>query len=152
MAVRLKYDPTITPVIVKWMARSGLTIEQIAFQLGLKVPTFNRWVKKYNELAEALREGKDYSDAIIEESLFQRAKGYTVTLEEAKEGDKAYVKTITKHYAPDITAIIFWLKNRRPDSWRDVRQLDLDMAGKSTDELLEEAKELTKLVQSSKDK
>lgn len=152
MSTRPKYNSAITPTLVKWMARAGLNEEQIAFNLELKVNTFRRWIKKYPELEEALQEGRDYSDAIIEESLFQRAKGYTVTIEERKDGDKPFVKQITKHYAPDVTAMIFWLKNRRPDSWRDVRQLDLDMAGKSTDELLEEAKELTKAIQTAKDK
>src|SRR5271156_4205245 len=29
-----------------------------------------------------------------------------------------------EYYPPDTAAMCFWLKNRRPDRWRDVQQLD----------------------------
>lgn len=145
-----KYDPVIDAQLLRWMMRSGLTQKQASFQLGIKIRTFTAWVKKYPEFSEALKEGRDYCDSLVEDALLKRARGFEVVILEEKEGEKGYTKTTTKYYAPDTAAIIFWLKNRRPDSWRDVRQLDLDMTNKSTDELLDEAKELTKLVEGAK--
>lgn len=30
-----------------------------------------------------------------------------------------------KHIVPNMTAIIFWLKNRQPERWRDVQAVDI---------------------------
>ena len=149
---KVKYDEQITPQLIRWMARSGLTNEQIAFQLHISALTLSRWGKKYISVANSLREGRDYIDSLVEDSLLKRARGFEYTVVEEKEGTGGYTKVIHKYQSPDTTAIIFWLKNRRPDSWRDVRQLDLDMTNRSTDELLDEARELTKIVEGAKNK
>lgn len=147
-----KYDEKIMPQLCRWMSRCGLTNAQMGLQLGISKTTLSRWSKKHPELAEALREGRDYTDSLVEDALLKRAKGFSLTEREVHDtpkGEKVVIKT--KEIAPDTTAIIFWLKNRRPESWRDVRQLDLDMANKSTDELLDETKELMALIEREKD-
>lgn len=53
--------------------------------------------------------------------MLKRALGYNYTeetIETLVDGSEKY-KTVTKHMAGDITAQIFWLKNRRPDKWKD---------------------------------
>ena len=59
--------------------------------------------------------------------LLKRALGYEYTekkIEIEANGGKKITQTV-KHMAPDTTAQIFWLKNRRPDKWRD-RQINPD--------------------------
>jgi hypothetical protein len=33
---------------------------------------------------------------------------------------------LTKHYPPDTTACIFWLKNRKPREWRNRTELQME--------------------------
>lgn len=82
--------------------------------------TLNEWKKVYPEFSESLKAGKELADAVIADSLFQRAKGYSHKAVKIMVVDKVVVhEEYTEHYPPDPTSMIFWLKNRRPDLWRD---------------------------------
>ena len=124
------------PLLAEGMARRGMTDEQIAEKLGISVETFYQYVKRYPEFSESLKRGKSPVDVEVENALLKRALGYdyeeTTTeyssLEKSgKNGDKAnankgewkVVKKTKKFIPPDVTAQIFWLKNRRPDLWKD---------------------------------
>lgn len=102
-------------------AMDGLTDEQIAENIGIALSTIYAWKNKYLEISDALKRGKDFADREVENALHKRAKGYEYI--ETKtiigvDGKKRIEKT-TKHMAPDPTAAIFWLKNRKPEQWRD---------------------------------
>lgn len=102
-------------------ARDGLNEEQISKNMGISRSTLKEWKQKYPAISATLKNGKEVADIEVENALFKRATGYDV--EESKveidsNGKKHMVK-ITKHIAPDPTSIIYWLKNRRPDKWRD---------------------------------
>lgn len=77
------------------------------------------------------------ADDLVEASLFSRAVGYSHPDEKLYLIDNKIERAkTTKHYAPDTTAAIFWLKNRQPDKWRENYQFDVhDMDKKSDDEL-----------------
>lgn len=80
---------------------------------------------KYSEISEALKRGKEVIDRQVENALLKRALGYKyyeVTIEGGVE-----TKRVTKEVVPDTTAQIFWLKNRKPDVWRDKK--DVGLAG-----------------------
>lgn len=105
-------------------ARNGLTDEQIASNIGINVATLYTWKKKYGEINEALKRGKEVVDIEVENSLLKAAKGYFVDEEKTYISEVNGVvtkrKEITKKYiAPNTTAQIFWLKNRKPIEWRD---------------------------------
>lgn len=124
-----KYDPKLHPVLAKWMARSGLTDEEIARELGIAVSTLNRWKQIYPEFSEALKANKALVDSQVEDSLLKRALGYEyeeVKLVMSDDGKrtKRVEKTI-KQVVPDVTAAIFWLKNRQPQRWRDKQNVEL---------------------------
>ena len=115
-------------VLINGWARDGLTQKDIADKIGVRYQTISEWSGKYPEFAEALKTGKDYADTLVVNALFRRATGYETT-EEIREvkldknGNRtgnAVIKTVKKQVPPDTTAQIFWLKNRRPDLWRDV--------------------------------
>jgi hypothetical protein len=98
----------------------GATDDDLAafFEVGQR--TIRRWKTAHPEFMAALKVGKDQADDRVVRSLFQRAMGYShpdVHVSNFK-GDVT-VTPITKHYPPDTTACIFWLKNRQPAAWRD---------------------------------
>lgn len=129
MARPSKYDPIITTVLARALAREGHTDEEIAERLDppIGVATLNRWKRDYPEFHEALKQGKSIVDAQVEESLLRRALGFstTETRLEAKSDEfgrplrGGRVIKITREVPPDSTAAIFWLKNRKPVQWRD---------------------------------
>lgn len=88
--------------------------------------TIANWKTKYPEFLSSLKRGKDEADANVGKSLYQRAIGYSHPEDKifinSKTGEPIIVPTI-KHYPPDPTAMIFWLKNRQKLNWRDRQEI-----------------------------
>ncbi|EAD0738601.1 helix-turn-helix domain-containing protein [Listeria monocytogenes] len=151
---------------IEGWARDGLTDEQIAINIGIKRPTLYDWKKKYSDISDALKRGKEVVDRQVENALFKSATGYEYTERTAKVVDRdkdivdaerreyeqrykmdhpdadlqeikdAAIKAIPtteriillevdKQVAPNPTAAIFWLKNRKPEEWRDRRETEV---------------------------
>lgn len=132
-----KYEDWITPeglLKVEGWARDGLTDEQIAANIGIRAGTLYDWKNRFPDFSEALKKGKEVVDRQVENALLKRALGYTykeTTREPVLNPDTGKVeltitKTVTKQVAPDTTAQIFWLKNRKPETWRDKREITTD--------------------------
>lgn len=122
-----KYAEWMTPdalTLLEGWARDGLSDKQIAHNIGITTVTLYDWKNKYPSFANALKNGKEIVDIQVENALLKRALGCTITETTVEESDtgKVKTKTITKQIAPDVVAQIFWLKNRRPDKWRDKRE------------------------------
>ena len=102
----------------------GADNKELAEFFDVSLTTLDRWAAKHTEFRGALKVGKEPADDRVERSLFQRAVGYSFESEKIfqYEGRAVRVKTI-EHVPPDVTAQIFWLKNRRPKEWRDRRDL-----------------------------
>ena len=99
----------------------GATDKDLAAFFQVTEQTINNWKKDHKDFFESLKDGKEIADAKVGEKLFQRATGYEHQEDKVfcnSSGEVTVVPT-TKHYAPDPTSMIFWLKNRRPDLWRD---------------------------------
>lgn len=117
---------------IEGWARDGLTDEQIAHNMGISPSTLYEWKKKYPEILEALKKGKEVVDREVENALLKRALGYEYEevkqiIEKDENGkDRKRVEKITKHVPPDTGAQIFWLKNRKPNEWRDKRDVSVD--------------------------
>jgi hypothetical protein len=108
------------------LARDGCIDEEIADYLGVSVKTLNAWKIRYPEFKEALKGGKLEIDLLVEDSLLKRALGYEYKETEVKKSpDGVTKKRSRKHMAPDVTAQIFWLKNRQPERWRDKQDVNL---------------------------
>ncbi len=104
------------------LASKGATDAEIADFYGVDVRTIYRWKNTHDEFCQALKAGKEIADERVERSLYHRAIGYEQ--EEVKifmpaGAEKPVYAPYTAKVAPDTTAAIFWLKNRRPDLWRD---------------------------------
>lgn len=105
--------------VEKW-AKAGLADKQIAKNLGIAYSTFRDYVKKHSELSSALSKGKHEIDEKVENALLKRALGYDYDeVKEIYEGDQLTKRqVVTKHVPADVGAMIFWLKNRRPQEWK----------------------------------
>lgn len=115
-------------ILIQGMARDGLTQQQIANNLGISIDTLIENKKKYSEFNNALKKGKEIIDFEVENALLKKALGYTITIKEEKLDKDGFVHTLEKevHVPPDTTAQIFWLKNRKPNNWKDRVETDED--------------------------
>lgn len=131
-----KYQDWIEPeglLKIEGWARDGLTDEQIAQNIGINPATLYDWKKKYDEISKALKRGKEVVDRQVENALLKRALGYSyeeITRElcknaESGEPEMRITKVVKKEVVPDTAAQIFWLKNRKPEAWRDKQNLEV---------------------------
>lgn len=104
----------------------GATDAKLAEFFGVTETTINNWKLKHPEFIESINKGKHQADATVAQSLFNRATGYShpETKIATFNGEITDTKDVIKHYAPDPTAAIFWLKNRQPELWRDKNQTE----------------------------
>lgn len=102
------------------LALLGLTDVEIAGALGTSEPTLNKWKRDHPQFAEELKRGKQVPDSNVAASLYERAIGYShESVKIFNAGGAPLVVPFTEHFPPDVTACIFWLKNRQPRLWRD---------------------------------
>lgn len=128
-------------LLLEAWARDGLTDGQIAGNMGINVRTLYNWKKKSIPIFQSLKTGKEIADIRIENALYRKALGFrekeqavstrkTVEYEDGKrvrEVTEPVVAEVEKYYPPDTTAQIFWLKNRKPDKWRDKQEYKADL-------------------------
>lgn len=133
-----KYEKWLTDdglLRIEGWARDGLTDEQIAHNMGISRKTLAEWKNKYAPIGDALKNSKEVVDRIVENALFKKACGYTVQVKKPMkvkrvtydevtgkkiEEYEEVVQTVEEVHVPaDTTAQIFWLKNRKPEAWRD---------------------------------
>jgi len=118
-----KYEYWLTEdgllLLAAW-ARDGLTDEQIAKNCGISRSTLALWKDKYSDISDALKKGKEIADIEVENALFRRATGYTHKIVKPFQYQgEVIIAEFIEEVAPDVTAQIYWLKNRKPEQWRD---------------------------------
>lgn len=128
--VQAKYKEWLTKeglIKIEGWARDGLTDEQIAHNIGISRKTLADWKNKYGDISDTLKKGKEVVDIQVENALLKRALGYEFVevTKELTETGLIVTKKVTKQQAPDTTAAIFWLKNRKPNEWRDKRETQI---------------------------
>lgn len=119
-------------ILLKGWARDGLSNEQIAHNMGISEHTLYEWIKKYPQIAQTLKKTKEIVDMEVENALRKTSEGFYVeeTTEELRwNRDKGcyemvVTKRVKKYIPPSTAAQIFWLKNRKPDVWKDKREID----------------------------
>lgn len=116
------YDAETMPAQAEKLCLLGATDEEVADFFEVEVRTIYRWKLKHPEFCQALKAGKEAADQRVERALYQKAIGYrqqAVKIFMPAGADKPVYADYIEHMGPDTTAAIFWLKNRRPDLWRD---------------------------------
>lgn len=133
---RGKYENWLTPeglLKIEGWARDGLTEKQIAERMGVAYSTLRDWKEKYPALSAPIKRGKEIPDRKVENALYERAIGGVRNVKKTFKVKEKYYDdqgrlcekeklqtAIDQVYIPgDTTAQIFWLKNRKPDDWRD---------------------------------
>lgn len=133
-------------LLLEAWARDGLTDEEIASRMGINVRSLYNWKNKDVRIFQALKRGKEVSDIEVENALRKKALGFreseqvvstrkTVEYENGRrvrEVSEPVITEVEKYYPPDTTAQIFWLKNRKPEQWRDKQEQKIDFSEKVT--------------------
>ncbi|EBO9197339.1 terminase [Salmonella enterica] len=103
----------------------GYTDAELADFFEVSESTINKWKLDYPKFSESIKKGKEYADGNVADRLYQRAMGYVAPDVDIKVIENQIVETpLEKHYPPDTTAAIFWLKNRQRDKWRDKQEVE----------------------------
>lgn len=120
-------------ILISGWARDGLSDKQIAQNMGIAYSTFRVWRDKYPAIADALKNSKELADRVVENALYKKAIGYNAIVVKAikikdpyfdecgRRIDREKIVKVeeTIHVPGDTGAQVFWLKNRKPDKWRD---------------------------------
>lgn len=108
----------------------GATDADIGDFFDVAESTINLWKIEHSEFSESIKRGKQLADANVASKLYHRAIGYEhkEIITASYQGEITDTMEVTKHYAPDTTAAIFWLKNRKPASWRDKQEVELEIS------------------------
>lgn len=122
-------------LLLEAWARDGLTDEQLAHNIGISVKTLYEWKNKYSEFSEAIKKGKEVVDILVENALLKTATGYHETVRKPikvkivkqdghKKIEEEHIEYVEEDvYIPgNVTAQIYWLKNRKPEQWREKPQ------------------------------
>jgi transposase-like protein len=118
------------------LTKLGATDREVAEFFEVSEVTLNTWKHQHPEFLKSLKQGKESADNRVEQSLYRRALGYSHDEVHISNYMGEVTQTpIVKHYAPDTTACIFWLKNRKPAEWRDRIEHSGDVTGTVKHEL-----------------
>lgn len=113
--------------IIKAAYENGLTDGEVAGMLHVSIDTVQRFRQSSEEIRGPLKVAKDIADDRVERSLYERAIGYShpesKIFDHGADKPPLVVETI-RYYPPDTAAAFIWLKNRRPNSWRDHHEVD----------------------------
>jgi len=137
-----KYEYWLTPdglLRLEAYARDGLTDDDISGKIGINRATLYDWKKKYPNISDSLKKGKEVVDIAVENALLQKALGINKIVKRAvkvKEvlydngkriSEIEHIEMVDEelYIPPETTAQIFWLKNRKPAEWRDKRDVEL---------------------------
>ena len=136
MGAKPKYTEWLTHdglLRIEGWARDGLSLAQIAHNVGVADSTFRRWKEENEALSAAIKRGNAPVDLEVENAMLKSALGHKETVRKAikvktekqKVGEGKIVEEHIEYVdeevyiPPQVVAQIFWLKNRRPDKWKD---------------------------------
>lgn len=117
-----QYDPENHPEQARKLCLLGARNKDMEKFFGVSHRTFLIWRNKHPELDAAIAAGKIEADSNMAESLYRRGMGWSHQSVKifmpagAKEPVYAYY---TENFPPDTQAASLWLRNRKPDIWRD---------------------------------
>lgn len=105
----------------------GATNADLARSFEVAVSTIGKWIAEHPEFSDAIKAGREEADATVARRLYRRALGYShravKIVADAKTGAEHIVPYVER-YPPETAAAIFWLKNRRPDVWREKQHVE----------------------------
>jgi len=135
-----EFSPAVVDVLDAYEGASTVTALQKL--LGISSTVFYKWLKDEPSFSEAVMRVRARCDDEVEAAFMKRAVGYTTSVYEDKLDKDGGVQTLNKeiHVASDTGAALNWLKNRRPDEWRDKKVVEIE--GSHVDLVLKAAQDL----------
>lgn len=125
------FVPWRDAALARKLLGQGRGMGEVADALKISRDTLYKWKAIHPEFSDAIERGKEDADDRIERSLFDRAAGYEQTEEKllvvsGGQGMGSCVERhlVTEHIAADVTAIKFWLTNRRRKLWSDKQKIE----------------------------
>lgn len=121
---RTRYDPVTMPGLALELYPQGMTDAEFAAAAGISVRTLYNWQARYPEFRAAVQQGKRPANRIVEAALLAAALGGEYAEREYRyvDGRPELVRETVRQREPNVTALIFWLKNREPERWADVQR------------------------------
>ncbi len=126
-----KYKPEYAEEAGRLCA-AGATDADLALHFEVAISTITLWKAGHPDFSASIKTGKSEADDRVEASLYRRAVGYSqqaVRIFLPKGAPAPVYAEYVEAVAPDVTAAIFWLKNRRPEAWRD--RINHELTGKN---------------------
>lgn len=123
---------------VNQWAEKGLSLKQISHNMGIAYGTLFEWQREFPQLNDVIKKGQMVVTEEVENAMFMAATGYEYeeeTSELMDNGELKVVKKVKKSQAPNVTAQIFWLKNKNPQEWKDRVEVKSEHEGKIIVEL-----------------
>lgn len=123
---RTKYNPDYHPLAAWTLAIKGLINKEIAAKLRISTGTLAEWNKIHPDFLSAIKDGKGIANTKVEQALFKRATGFRYKEKKkiVSTTGEPRTETTTKHVVPDVSACIFWLKNRASEDWKDKQEME----------------------------
>jgi transposase-like protein len=125
-----KYNAELMPRVAKFMCQRGATMAELADAFNVANATLYIWINEHPELHDAVQVGVDTFNPRVERALAERAIGFFVTLREEvrnPETGKVLAPAQRQYFPPDPTSMIFFLKNRMRDKYKDVHRIDKEV-------------------------
>lgn len=122
-------------ILIEAWARDGYTLSEIAQRMGVARYTLSKWRQRYPDITKALSTGKELIDYKVENALLKAALGFTTKEIKVTLGKKVVSgeifevlkETTTREVAPNVTACMAWLNNRKHDQWKRNRDKVIDL-------------------------
>lgn len=127
----VKYHPEFIPIAHKAMT-AGATLLELAYKFKVSRKTIINWMHDHPDFAKVIRIGGDVADNRVELTAFEKATGYVLeetiknTEYDAEGNPVETVTTVERTLPPDNTMLMFWLKNRRGDRWKDKHEVTVN--------------------------
>lgn len=116
-----KYDEKKHIQLARLCVLAGMTDDEIAEEFEIDRATLYRWKNKHKKFRDVLKENKEIHDSRVEATLLKKALGYEYYEEYST---KTGIELLKKVQHPDTTSMIFWLKNRQPEKWREKQEIE----------------------------
>lgn len=112
--------------IAKSMFLLGSTVEKVAEALGVHPDTIYHWKNTIPHFSVKMAEGREGADEKVAKALLKRATGFSKKAHKIQLDRNGVwqTKEYREYFPPDVNAAMGWLKNRRPDAWKEKLEIE----------------------------
>jgi len=128
----MKYSKALIETICKSL-KQGCTITATCQAAGIHRDSLYGWMEKNSDISDIIKKAQASAIKEVENTLLKMATGkfkYIETHEEQiiigkKKTPAVLKKRIHKTLLPPVGAVVFYLANRHPDEWKNLKETKL---------------------------